>query len=218
MDSHVHSGLTADAEGEPDEIMHYARDRGRLDAVVMQENDFYNCPLTESEYQIGAFYARAFSRGGEFVALPGYEWTQQVPADPEIDKDQARFWRSNHPNHRTIIYPRAGGPLVRYIDVRGDITKLYAAVGKAGGVLHTQHPTFDFVAHPVETNIEVTAGWGVYFLNPGRIHATLAQGHRAGFVGTSDSHRRNPGLGGGVTGIYATELAPDAILEAYRAR
>lgn len=217
MDSHVHSGLTADAEGEPDEIMLYARDRGRLDALVMQENDFYNCPLTESEYQIGAFHARALSRDGRFVALPGYEWTQQVPADPGVDKDQARFWRASYPNHRTVIYPRAGGPLVRYIDVRGDITKLYSAVERAGGVLHTQHPTFDFVAHPVETSIEVTAGWGVYFLNPGRIHSTLNQGHRAGFVGTSDSHRRNPGLGGGLTGIYATELTPDAILEAYRA-
>ena len=217
MDSHVHSGLTADAEGEPDEIMLYGRDRGRLDAMVMQENDFYNCPLTESEFQIGAFYARAFSRDGRFVALPGYEWTQQVPADPGIDKDQARFWRASYPNHRTIIYPRTGGPLVRYIDVRGDITTMYAAVASAGGVLHTQHATFDFVSHPVETSIEVTAGWGVYFLNPGRIHSTLNQGHRAGFIGTSDSHRRNPGLGGGLTGIYATALTPDAILEAYRA-
>ncbi|MSU51566.1 MAG: hypothetical protein EXS37_21165 [Opitutus sp.] len=216
MDSHVHSGLTADAEGEPDEIMLYGRDRGRLDAMVMQENDFYNCPLTESEFQIGAFYARAFSRDGRFVALPGYEWTQQVPADPGIDKDQARFWRASYPNHRTIIYPRAGGPLVRYIDVRGDITKLYSAVESAGGVLHTQHPSFDFIDHPAETSIEVSAGWGVYFLNPGRIHETLNRGHRAGFVGTSDSHRRNPGLGGGLTGLYATELTPDAILEAYR--
>lgn len=217
MDSHVHSGLTVDAEGEPDEIMLYGRDRGRLDAMVMQENDFYNCPLTESEYQIGAFYARAISREGKFVALPGYEWTQQAPVDPAMDKDQPRFWGANNPNHRTVIYPRAGGPLIRYVDVRGDIAKLYAAVAKAGGVLHTQHPTFSFEDHPVETSIEVTAGWGVYFLNPGRIHSTLNQGHRAGFIGTSDSHRRNPGLGGGLTGLYATELAPEAILEAYRA-
>jgi hypothetical protein len=216
MDSHVHSGLTADAEGEPDEIMLYARDRGRLDALVMQENDFYNCPLTEGEYQTGAFYARAFS-GERFLALPGYEWTQQAPTDPGIDKDQARFWRGNQPEHRTVIYPRSGGPLVRYIDVRGDIAKLYAAVAAAGGVLHTQHPTFNLADHPVETSIEVTAGWGVYFLNPGRIHATLNQGRRAGFIGTSDSHRRNPGLGGGLTGIYATSLTSDAVLEAYRA-
>jgi hypothetical protein len=217
-DSHVHSGLTADAEGEPDEIMAYARDRGRLDALVMQENDFYNCPLTEGEYQTGVFYARAFSRDGRFVALPGYEWTQQRPSDGRLAFDQPRFWGASYPNHRTVIYPRAGGPLVRYVDVRGDITKLHAAVAAAGGVMHTQHPTFDFHDHPTEAALEVTAGWGVYFLNPGKIHATLAAGHRAGFVGTSDSHRRNPGLGGGVTGLYVSALTPDAILEAYRAR
>lgn len=218
MDSHVHSGLSADAEGEPDEIVLYARDRGRLDALVMQENDFYNGPLTEWEYQLGGFFSKAFSQDGQFVALPGYEWTQQRPSDPGIDLDQPRFWRANYPNHRTVIYPRTGGPLVRYVDVQGDIRRLHEAVAKAGGVLHTQHPTFDMHAHPVETAIEVTAGWGVYFLNPGRIHAALKEGHRPGFVGTSDSHRRNPGLGGGLTGLYVESLTPDAILEAYRAR
>jgi hypothetical protein len=38
-DLHVHSVLSPDAEGEPDEIMHFARDRARLDVIVMQEND-----------------------------------------------------------------------------------------------------------------------------------------------------------------------------------
>jgi hypothetical protein len=77
---------------------------------------------------------------------------------------------------------------------------------------------FDFPGHPQDVAVEVTAGWGFYFLNPGKIHATLNAGHRVGFVGSSDSHRRNPGLGGGITGIYATELTPEAVLDAYRAR
>ena len=218
MDSHVHSGLSADAEGEPDEILFYARDRGRLDALVMQENDLFVCPLTDGEYQTGAFYARALSRDGKFVALPGYEWTQQRPSDGTVAFDQPRFWGANYPNHRTVIYPRAGGPLVRYTDVRGDIGKLHAAVAAAGGIMHTQHASFDFHPHPTEVALEVTSGWGVFFLNPRKIHATLAAGHRAGFVGTSDNHRRSPGLGGGVTGLYVSALTPDAILEAYRAR
>jgi hypothetical protein len=218
MDSHVHSALSADAEGEPDEILLYARDRGRLDAVVMQENDFFNCPLTDHEYQLGGFYSRALSREGAFVALPGYEWTQRLPADRNLPLDQPRFWGANYPNHRTVIYPRAGGPLIRYTDARNDIRRLYAVVAGHGGVMHTQHPDFDYTGAPGEVAIEVTAGWGIYFLNPGRIHATINRGHRAGFVGTSDSHRRNPGLGGGLTGIYATDLSPDALLDAYRAR
>ncbi|MGH8018280.1 MAG: hypothetical protein ACREIA_08315 [Opitutaceae bacterium] len=218
MDSHVHSALSADAEGEPDEILFYARDRGRLDAVVVQENDFYICPLTDYEYQLGAFYARALSRVGEFVALPGYEWTQRLPDESTAPIDKPRFWGNTHPNHRTVIYPRAGGPLIRFTDVRNDISRLYEAVAKHGGIVHAQHAEFDFTGAPVEVAIEVTAGWGTYFLNPELIHSTLNKGFRAGFVGTSDSHRRNPGLGGGLTGIYATGLTPDALLEAYRAR
>jgi hypothetical protein len=217
MDSHVHSGLSADAEGEPDEILLYARDRGRLDAVVMQENDFYNFPLTDYEYQLGAFYSRVLS-SPRFLALPGYEWTQRLPTDRKLAIDQPRFWSSHFSNHRTVIYPRAGGPLVRYVDVGNNIERLYEAVARHGGVMHTQHAEFDFKGVPVEVAMEVTAGWGIYFLNPGKIHETLKQGFRAGFIGTSDSHRRNPGLGGGLTGIYAAELTPEAIIEAYRAR
>jgi len=186
--------------------------------VVMQENDFYNCPLTEWEYQMGGYYSRVVSRNGSFVCLPGYEWTQRVPANKAEPVDQPRFWSGNYPNHRTVIYPRSGGPLVRFTEVGNNIDRLYEAVEKAGGLMHTQHPQFDFAGRPSEVAIEVTAGWGFYFLNPGKIHATLNAGHRAGFIGTSDSHRRNPGLGGGLTGIYAAELTPEAVLEAYRAR
>ena len=65
----------------------------------------------------------------------------------------------------------------------------------------------------------MTACWGVYIRSvPKRFHDELDKGRHTGFVGTSDSHRRNPGLGGGLTGIYATSLTPDALLEAYRAR
>lgn len=64
----------------------------------------------------------------------------------------------------------------------------------------------------------MTAGWGIYFLNPGRIHAALNAGYRKAFIGTSDSHSRNPGLGGGLTGVYAEDLTDEKILEAYRDR
>ncbi|MGH8021091.1 MAG: DUF3604 domain-containing protein, partial [Opitutaceae bacterium] len=218
MDSHVHSALTADAEGEPDEILHYARDRAHLDALVMQENDHvYDVPLTETEFALGAWLSRWITGRGKFLALPGYEWTQILPLGGG-DPAQPRFWRDSERNHRTVIYPLRGGPLLRYTDACNDITQLYAAVRAAGGVMHTQHATFTPAHEAVEVAIEVTAGWGVYFLNPGRIHQALNAGCRKAFVGTSDSHRRNPGLGGGLTGIYAEALTDEKILEAYRER
>lgn len=218
IDSHVHSALTLDAEGEPDEILHYARDRALLDAVVMQENDHvYDVPLTETEYALGTWLARWITGRGRILALPGYEWTQILPlggADPA----RPRFWRDSEGNHRTVIYPLAGGPLLRYTDAANDIRRLYDVVRAAGGVMHTQHPTFTPGHEPGEVAIEVTTGWGIYFLNPGRIHRALNAGYRKAFVGTSDSHRRNPGLGGGLTGLYAADLTDTGILEAYRER
>ncbi len=219
LDSHVHSALSADAEGEPDEILHYARDRSRLDVVVMQENDdMYDVPLTESEYTTGAGLARWASARGGLLALPGFEWTQILPTG-NADPARPMFWQSSFRNHRTVIYPLTGGPLVRYTEAGNDITRLYDVVRRLGGVVHTQHETFLLGRDAeVEPAIEVTAGWAIYFLNPGRIHQALNDGYRKAFAGTSDSHRRNPGLGGGLTGVYAEALTDRKILEAYRDR
>ncbi len=220
-DTHCHSGLSADAEGEPDELLHYARDRARLDLVVIQENDeIYNCPLTESEYALGGFFSRCFSHRDRFLALPGFEWTQRYPKEPGADPaDYIGWpWDGTFPNHRTVIYPPAGGPIVRWTEVGNDVARLYEAVERAGGVMHTQHPTWVLAPRACELAIEVTSGWGIYIRNPARVHKALNAGFRVGFVGTSDSHRRNPGLGGGLTGIYAESLTSEAILDAYRRR
>jgi hypothetical protein len=218
VDTHVHSNLTADAEGEPDEIIHYARDKSHLDAVVIQENDLlYDVPLTESEYALGGFFARRYYRAGEFLVLPGYEWTQILPLGGG-DPARPQFWRASTRNHRTVVYPISGGPLLRYTEVENDINHLYATVAQHGGITHAQHQTFELNGHPAENAIEVTAGWGIYFLNTARIHRALDDGFRVGFVGTTDGHRRTPGLSGGITGVYAEELTDLAVLEAYRAR
>jgi hypothetical protein len=51
---------------------------------------------------------------------------------------------------------------------------------------------------------------------PAKFHAELDKGRRMGFIGTSDSHRRNPGLCGGLTGIWAEELTTEAIFDALK--
>ena len=223
-DLHCHSGLTADAEGEPDELLHYARDRARLDVVVMTENDaLYNCYLTEGEFALGHFFATRFTREGEFLVLPGFEWTSRLPRSADVDRSDPRNWDSrrsagSYPNHRTVIYPPEGGPVVRHPEVQNDIANLYDAVAAAGGVTCTQHETWDLVGHPVEVGVEVTSGWRLYIRDPGRLHGALDAGHRVGLVANGDSHRRCPGLAGALTGIYAERLTPEAILDALRNR
>jgi hypothetical protein len=221
-DLHCHSGLTGDAEGEPDEIVLYARDRARLDVMVMQDNDdVHGCLLTEGEYYMGMLHSQNYTENGRFIALPGYEWTQRKGRPGKaFDPWKSVYLQpsgNSYPNHRTVIYPPSGGPIIRYTEVGGDFAKLTAAAQKFGGILNGQHRTFDIVDHPAEANMEVTSCWGIYIHDvPQKFHGELDAGKKLGFVGCSDSHRRNPGLCGGLTGIWAEELTGEAVLRALR--
>ncbi|MFV1968242.1 MAG: DUF3604 domain-containing protein, partial [Pirellulaceae bacterium] len=224
-DMHCHSGLTADAEGEPDELTHYARDRAALDVVVFTENDFiYDVPLTMYEYALGNFFAAVYSHNDRFISLPGYEWTSRIPGVATAPLEDLGNWtppykNRSYPNHRSVIYPPPGGPLVHYPEVGNRIADLNQAVGKSGGITLTQHPTFKITGHEVEVGMEVTSGWSSYLSKwPDSFHEPLNRGVRLAFVANGDSHRRAPGLSGGLTGIYAERLTATAIIDALRQR
>ncbi|MDG1894373.1 MAG: DUF3604 domain-containing protein [Fuerstiella sp.] len=219
-DMHCHSGLTCDAEGEPDELMHYARDRAKLDVVVFTNNDFlYDAPLTGYEYALSNDFARFYARP-DFLALPGYEWTSRIPGRAGARDDDPGNWtppyqNRSFPNHRSVVYPPTGGPIIRFPEVGNDINRLNAAVEKAGGLTFTQHDNFKVSGHAVEVGMELTSGWRNYIARvPKLFHEPLNNGARMGFVACGDSHRRAPGLSGALTGIYAEELTATAIFDA----
>lgn len=228
-DLHCHSNLSADAEGEIDELNHYARDRAGLDVVAFTENDFYNVPLTQYEYQLGNLFAENHSVADEFLSFPGYEWTSRIPGVATASLGDPGNWlppyrNRSYANHRSVIYPPGGGPLVHFTEVGNDIERLNEAVARAGGITLSQHPTFQLSGHAVEVGLELTSGWGTYIArNPKLFHDSLDQGRRVdgvrlGFVANGDSHRRAPGLSGALTGIYAQSLTHEAILDALRNR
>jgi len=103
-DTHVHSILSPDAEGEVDELIHFARDVAGLDAICIIDNDYYpHKALTEPEWRIHQEFAKHFTTPGKFVCFPGYEFTyHRSDLKPDF-------------NHRCVIYPRQG-PLLRRID------------------------------------------------------------------------------------------------------
>jgi len=215
-DLHVHTELTPDAEGEVDEMIHYARDRALIDVVVHSENDsnswmnahpqgaFRNHNLTEAEYRMGIYLARRYSENGRFLALPGWEWSARTD--------------DNRPNHRTVIFAGENTPIVRHAENGNNFAELCDIVEASGGLMLTQHEAYRLVNRPCDANIEVASGWSVFFNNPAKIHADLAQGYKVGFVATGDNHRRVPGHNGGLTGIWAEELTAAAIVEALRMR
>jgi hypothetical protein len=242
-DLHVHTTLSADAEGEVDEIIAYARDKARLDCVAISDNDISHLSLTASDWERYRHYVRHFdasigsggrmSPGGNrgdgsvgmgggagsarrFVLLPAYEWTYR-PAPRAA------------PNHRMVIgLDERRLPILRCSEAGDDpMGALAAHAARHDLLLNVHHERWELAAQPSEANFEVCSGWGSHMANPDhrrRYHDALEQGrrgsprHRLGFIGNSDNHRRNPGLGGALTGIYATELTREALLEALRAR
>ncbi len=228
-DLHNHGTLTCDAEGEVDELLRYARDRARIDVVAITDNDeVFDDPLTETEYAKATFFARNISRTGKFLALPAYEWTSHVPTTKDVRRDDPRGYDFQSRaklgfinNHRTVIYPLAGGPLLRHTEAGNDIRELHKVVDAASGLALTQHASWVPTRHPSEAGVEVTSAWAIYLHQPGArdlYHKYLDEGYRYAFMGHSDSHRRNPGLGGALTGVYAESLTDKAILDAIRNR
>lgn len=228
-DMHCHNGLTADAEGEPDEMHFYARDRAGLDVVVFTNNDFYNVPLTQYDFELGNLFASKFSESTrstsrKFLSLPGFEWTSRIPGVASVKLSDSGSWlppyrHHSYPNHRSVIYPPSGGPLVHFTEVGNDIDRLNEAVEKAGGITLSQHNAFKLSGHPVEVGLELTSGWSNYIAaRPKLFHEPLNQGARLGFTANGDTHRRAPGLSGALTGIYAEELTATSILKALRNR
>ena len=206
MDPHAHTAISADAEGEIDELYRYARRKARLDAVVMSDNDYYMLPLTRSEWLYSCEAAGAFDEPGEFVALPGYEWTCR-----------REFEGKAPPDHRTVILPRPTDDIVRWNEAEGDYRALYDFTTREGGIIHAHHQRWRLLGDPVEANIEATSSWDVYLeVDPSVLHDHLRAGHRIGVFGGSDSHRRNPGLGGALTGVWAESLTREGIMEALR--
>ena len=222
VDLHNHSSLTCDCEGEPDELFRYGRDRALIAGMALTDNDeIFNDPLTDAEYAYGAFMARCFNEPGRFVTLISYEWTSYVPDSPD-DRANPRnwhygFWEYAHPNHRTIIYPLSGGPLLNHTEIGNNIELMLETVHEYGGVVFPHHPSWDPPLQAAEVGCEVTSAWSISF-NASLIHSVLNGGHRLGFAGNSDSHRRNPGLAGGLTAVYAPELTSEAILAALHQR
>ncbi|MCK5801998.1 MAG: hypothetical protein KAI66_04160, partial [Lentisphaeria bacterium] len=207
-DTHCHSILCPDAEGEPDELLHFARDIAGLDAVCLVDNDFYPYKaLTEPEWNTHEELSAHFTEPGRFVVFPGWEFT---------------FHRAdliNTMNHRTVFYPRPGGRIYRRVDQESHTDrKLLALLEDTDAICYPHHMTYEITNPAVDRNVEILSSWLVCMAESDFTTKQLQEGHRFGFIGSSDSHRANAGLGGAWTGVYAEELTPESLAEAYRAR
>lgn len=207
-DTHVHSVFSPDAEGELDELAHFARDQAGLHIVTIIDNDYYpHKALTEPEWRIHQALAAHFSQEDRFLWLPGYEFTyHRGDLSPDF-------------NHRCVSYPSGRGPLHRRIDPQTNTDhKMIPTLEAAGAMIYPHHCTYELIDNAAEWNVEVTSSWRVCIEETDFTIGQLRDGRRLGFIGSSDTHRAVPGLGGARTGVLATQLTREAVLDAYRNR
>ena len=208
-DTHCHSTCSGDAEGEVDECYAYGRHRSGLDFMAVTDNDFiYDDTLTPSTWALLRAEAGHWNDPGRFVTLSGYERSYQ---EPRVDGPGI--------NHRIILFADDEQPVCRFTESDADtLDKFVAQMEKANAFEYPHHATWWLAPCSRLGGAEVCSSWDVYIDKAQAIPQALRDGYRLAFIGSSDTHRIVPGLGGALTGVWAEALTRKDILAALRAR
>lgn len=204
-----------------EDYVRFARDYACVDVVGHQGNDFQ---VTEENWAEFQRLAREYTQPGRFVVLPGYEWSGNTGGGGDHNvyyrtPDEPIF-RSCH----ALIPDKSTVDSDRY-----PIEALYEELRSRGGIAipHVGGRRADLAQHDPEVvpAVEIYSAWGQF---EWQLTGSLALGHRVGVVAGSDGHKGRPGASypgasqfgayGGLTGIVADELTPDAIFDAILAR
>ena len=208
-DPHVHSGYSKDPEGEVDELLYYAKEVSNLDFTAITDNDEHYASWLRDWERIREFSVeRAWHRDGQFVVLDGFEFTQTIPKE------------IREKNHRTVLLKKPAGKLFRWSDhyksgCSGDELqeKLARDAENIDALLILHHDSWKVTGSPRETGMEAASGWDAYIHNAEAICSLWNSGRKICLTGGSDNHRRNPGNGGALTGVWAKDLTYDGIIE-----
>ncbi len=227
-DLHGHTRVS-DGTGTPHDYFAYARDIARLDVIALTDHDHWGArPLDENPDVAARLLetAHSFNRPGEFVTIPGYEWTNWLHG------------------HRHVLYFDNVAPIFSAIDPATDRPdELWEALRGRPALTFAHHSAGEPVAtnwffapdpelEPVTEIVSVhgtseaeDAPFSVTGGIPGNfVRDTLMRGARLGFIGSGDSHDGHPGLAqiaarqGGLAGIFTPALDRPSLLAAMRRR
>lgn len=207
------------------EYFEFGRDKAFLDIMGHQGNDFQ---ITGAFWRELNELSAAFDRPGDFVCIPGYEWS----ANTAIGGDRNVHYRHEGETIHRSSHAQIADP-INIVDEPTDA--------------HTAHELFDrlkgkdcvVMAHvggryanvkyahdgSLETAVEVHSAWGTF---EWILRDAFERGFRVGIVANSDGHKGRPGACypgasffgsyGGLTCFLAPRLDRDAIFEAMRRR
>jgi Protein of unknown function (DUF3604) len=219
-DLHGQSGETI-GMGTAEDYFRYARDKAFVDIVGHQGNDFQ---ITDAFWKKLNELTAQFDQPGQFVCLPGYEWSGNTGMGGD----------------RNIFFRREGRPIRRssHILVQDETStkaiytadKLFEAltdedcrvIAHVGGRYADVKYAHD--GH-LERTVEVHSSWGTF---EWILHDAFEKGFRVGIVCHSDDHKGRPGATmpgastfgaiGGLSCYFMPELSRDALFEALRKR
>jgi len=130
-DLHVHTNYSADADSgqEINGVIQSSRDR--LDFIAITDHDEYKGDiLSKDEWKHIVDVCQKQNRDGEFIVIPGYEWTFPDQHFKPGCKDY---------EHKILYFTNPPDDIFRYRNY--DTPEILAnAVSRVGGVGHTPHP------------------------------------------------------------------------------
>ncbi len=220
-DMHGQSGESI-GTGTAREYFTFARDRSFVDITGHQANDFQ---VSDTFWDEINALAAEFNVEGQFLCLPGYEWS----GNTGLGGDHNIWYRSEgRPIYRSsrALITDTTRPETDCHDVKD----LFAAL-QGEDVIVVPHVggRFADVSYAsdarLEPSVEVHSSWGTF---DWIVEQSLQNGHRIGIVAGSDGHKGRPGASypgdakfgsyGGLTCHLLPELTRDALFEEFRRR
>lgn len=220
-DMHGQSGESI-GTGTAREYFAFARDRSFVDITGHQANDFQ---ISDTFWDEINTLAAEFNEEGQFLCLPGYEWSGNTGLGGDHNIWYRHEGRPIYRSSRALITDTS----LPENDCH-DVKDLFNVL-QGEDVIVVPHVGGRFAdvsyAHDarLEPSVEVHSSWGTF---DWIVEQSLENGHRIGIVAGSDGHKGRPGASypgdakfgsyGGLTCHLLPELSRDALFEEFRRR
>lgn len=204
------------------EYFTFGRDLAFLDVIGHQGNDFQ---MTDAFWSELNETTRAFDVAGQFVCIPGYEWSANTALGGDRNvhflREGETIIRSSHAQIEDMATAGDDAFTASELFARLDPDKCVVAAHVGGRYADIT------IAHDprLETAVEVHSSWGTF---EWIVEDAFRMGYRVGIVANSDGHKGRPGACypgasffgsmGGLTCFLVPELSRPAIFDAMRER
>ena len=226
-DIHAHCELSADAVGDPDDAYAYARGFWGLDFAALSDHSPRGARWTRT-----VEVANRHNKPGRFVTFVAFEWSHQQlghrnayyrgddgPEQPGFRDNMQSWWRFlDEKQVRVLTVPHH--PNTQSKAKRPDGKSVWGPVDWSA-INHTYQRVVELCQN--RGSFEVPGG-PLPELRVARkdvgssVQTALAQGHRLGVIGSTDTHGGRPGTGVARCVILSPELTRTALWDAMHAR